>query len=224
MTLNSLITIQPVPPARIHICGIGPGNPGLIVPEVFQLVEASDWVAGGRRHLAVFDVSGKETLEIQNNIPEIIQKIKQSPNKKLTVLVSGDTGFHSLLRSFLDHFSAEELHVVPGISTYQYFFAKMGMTYEDAWIGSLHGRLVDFLKKVKTHQNVFLLTDVQNSWKHIAIRLSDHQLGECKMHVGNRLSYPDETIVTDTADRLKTQNYHFDLCAVIVINNKIAKL
>jgi cobalt-precorrin-7 (C5)-methyltransferase len=203
---------------QINICGIGPGNPDLILPVVFRLVEASNVVVGGNRHLAIFDLSGKKVLKVQNDIPEIIQKVKQAIGKQITVLVSGDTGFHSLLRSFQGHFTADELHVVPGISTYQYFFAKIALTYEDAWIGSVHGMLVDFIEKVKNNRKVFLLTDAKTSWKHIAESLSDNKLGECTMYVGNRLSYPDETIVKDTANRLKTKGFDFELCAVIIIN------
>lgn len=149
---------------KINICGIGPGNPDWILPEVIRLIESSYVIAGGHRHLATFNLEGKDTLEIRGNIPELIEKIKQLPNKKITVLVSGDTGFHSLLRSFQGHFSAEELYVVPGISTYQYFFARLAMSYEDAWIGSVHGTTDDFISEVEKYQKVFLLTDAKNSW------------------------------------------------------------
>jgi cobalt-precorrin-7 (C5)-methyltransferase len=207
---------------KINVCGIGPGDPGLIVPEVFRLVADSDWVVGGSRHLSLFDLAGKETLEIRNNIPDILQKIGQASDKKITVLVSGDTGFHSFLRTLTKKFAAADFIVVPGISTYQYFFAKTAMTYEDAWIGSVHGMHADFLEKVVTNRKVFLLTDAQNSWKHIANHLADHGLGNCTMYIGNRLSYPDETIVKDTANRFATQNHHFELCAVIIINENIS--
>jgi cobalt-precorrin-7 (C5)-methyltransferase len=203
---------------KINVCGIGPGNPDLIVPQVFRLVAASHLVIGGGRHIATFDVTGKETVELRNNIPEIIQRIKLSADKQVTVLVSGDTGFHSLLRSLLGHFTANGLNVVPGISTYQYFFAKIAMTYEDAWIGSVHGQQLDYVAKVKTHRKVFLLTDNQNSWQHIAENLSGNQLGNCMVYVGNRLSYTNETIVCDTAENMKTQSHNFDLCAVIIVN------
>lgn len=207
---------------KINVCGIGPGHPDLIVPQVHRLVAASDVVVGGERHLATFNVQGKQTLLLRNNIPEIIQQIKEWTDKRMTVLVSGDTGFHSLLRTLLGHFTPNDLNVVPGISTYQYFFAKTGMTYEDAWIGSVHGRPVDYLSKVKQFRKVFLLTDKQNAWQHIAQNLCDNQLGTCQMYVGNRLSYPDESIVCGTADNLKNESHDFDLCAVIIVYQNIS--
>jgi cobalt-precorrin-7 (C5)-methyltransferase len=203
---------------KINICGIGPGNSDLIVPEVFRLVAESTLVVGGSRHLAIFYLQGKETLVLRNNIEQIIETLKTSDHIAITVLVSGDTGFHSLLTTLLRHFTADELNVIPGISSYQYFFAKLAMTYHDAWIGSLHGMTVDYVMKVKSNRKTFLLTDSLNSWKRIAMYLSENGLGECEMYVGNRLSYPDEQILFGTANELKEQQHDFALCSVIIIN------
>ena len=203
---------------KINVCGIGPGNPELIVPEVFRLVAESTLVVGGSRHLEIFNVSDEETWVLRNNIEQIIETLKSSDHAVITVLVSGDTGFHSLLTTLLSHFTADELNVIPGISSYQYFFAKLAMTYHDAWIASVHGMTVDYVMKVKSNRKTFLLTDSLNSWKQIAMHLSENGLGECEMYVGNRLSYPDEQILFGTANELKDQQHDFRLCSVIIIN------
>jgi cobalt-precorrin-7 (C5)-methyltransferase len=206
---------------KINVCGIGPGNPDLIVPEVFRLVAESTLVVGGKRHLEIFNVSNKETWVLSNNIEQIIETLKTSDHIAITVLVSGDTGFHDLLTTLLRHFKPTELNVVPGISSYQYFFAKLAMTYHDAWIGSVHGMTVDYVTKVKSNRKAFLLTDSLNSWKQIATRLSESGLGECEMYVGNRLSYPDEQILFGTANELKEQQHDFGLCSVIILNKDL---
>lgn len=205
---------------RINVCGIGPGNPDLIVPEVFRLVAESTLLIGGKRHLETFNVEDKETLALSNNIDTIIETLKVSDHKMITVLVSGDTGFHSLLATILKHFNAKDLNVVPGISSFQYFFARLGMTYHDAWIGSVHGVTENFVEKIKLNHKSFLLTDSINSWKKIALELSNNYLGECEIHVGNRLSYSDEVILSGTANDIKDQQHNFGLCSVIIINNK----
>jgi cobalt-precorrin-7 (C5)-methyltransferase len=206
-------------PKKINVCGIGPGNRELIVPEVFRLVAESTLVVGGSRHLEIFDVNDKETWVLGNNIEQIIEALKILEHTAITVLVSGDTGFHSLLTTLLRHFKPMELNVVPGISSYQYFFAKLAMTYHDAWIGSLHGTTVDYVTKVRSNRKSFLLTDNLNSWKQIATHLSENGLGECEMYVGNRLSYADEQILFGTANELKEQQHDFGLCSVIILNN-----
>jgi cobalt-precorrin-7 (C5)-methyltransferase len=205
----------------INVCGIGPGNRELIVPEVFRLVAESSLLIGGKRHLEIFNVRDKESCVLSNNIEQIIETLKSSEHTAITVLVSGDTGFHSLLTTLLGHFSPTELNVVPGISSYQYFFAKLSMTYHDAWIGSVHGMTVDYVMKVKSNRKTFLLTDSLNSWKQIAEHLSQNGLGECDMYVGNRLSYPDEQILSGTANELKEQQHDFTLCSVIILNKDL---
>jgi len=65
------------------------------------------------------------------------------------------------------------------------------------------------------------LTDSLNSWKQIAKHLSQNGLGECDMYVGNRLSYPDEQILSGTANELKEQQHDFTLCSVIILNKDL---
>ena len=206
---------------KINVCGIGPGNPALIVPEVFRLVAESTLLVGGKRQLEIFETEGKELLVLSNNIEAIIEALKTSHHQKVTVLVSGDTGFHSLLTTLLRHFKAEELNVIPGISSFQYFFAKLGMTYHDAWIASVHGMDENYVEKVKQTTKSFLLTDNINSWKKIAQQLSENKLGHCQMYVGNRLSYADEHIISGTAFEIKELEFDFSLCSVIILNNNL---
>ena len=218
MKTSQIINMQ-----KINVCGIGPGHPDYILPEVVRLVQNSNLIVGAERHLEIFDLEGKERLELKNNLAEVIDILKVKKASTITVLVSGDTGFHSFLGTMLKSFSADELYVVPGISSYQYFFAKLGMSYEDAWIGSLHGMQANFIEQVKTHPKTFLLTDGVNSWKTIAKYLVNNHLGECTLHIGNRLSYADETIISAKAIDLQIYTNEFNLCAVIIINDKAIK-
>ncbi len=207
---------------KINICGIGPGNPDLILPAVFKLVAQADLIVGGERQLATFDTQGKPTFVFRKSVQELIDILKTTSCQQIVVLVSGDTGFHSLLASIRPHFQLSDLNVVPGISSYQYFFSKLGMQYNDAWIGSLHGQSIDFIAKLNEYKTVFLLTDKTNSWQLIAKKLCEKGLGDTMMFVGNRLSYPDETIIESTACQLQNAEHNFDLCAVILqIKNEL---
>lgn len=57
------------------------------------------------------------------------------------------------------------------------------------------------------------------SWKHIAERLEKAGLGNCRMHVGSRLSYPDERVISSTASALANMDKTLPLCAVIIEND-----
>ncbi|WP_243345880.1 precorrin-6y C5,15-methyltransferase (decarboxylating) subunit CbiE [Parabacteroides sp. FAFU027] len=206
----------------IYICGIGPGHPDYILPAVFRRVAESDLLIGGKRHLSLFDCTGKETIALSNNIDDIVCRLRQllqhNPDgKQVTLLVSGDTGFHSLLGTMERYFSSEDYVVIPGISSFQYLFAQVGMSYHDAHIASVHGQDADVVNLVRTHPKLFLLTDTHRSWKYIAQLLCDNGLGHCQMIVGDRFSYPDETILRKTARELENEEHEFGLCSVIIL-------
>lgn len=200
----------------IYICGIGPGNRQYILPTVFDVVQRCTVIAGGRRQLTLFDSSDKTVVEISGHSEEIVQLYERYQQQSIAILVSGDTGFHSLLRTFKRVHPTVQVEVIPGISSYQYFFARLQMTYEDAYIASLHGQMVSFIDKLREYPKLFLLTDAKNSWHYIAQQLCNHQLGNCMMHVGNHLSYPDETIISATASELLQAKHSFGLCSVII--------
>jgi cobalt-precorrin-7 (C5)-methyltransferase len=205
---------------KINVCGLGPGHPSLILPAVCTLVKESDVVIGGERHLSVFDLKEKEILVIRDNMEQVMRVLLARESKKVSVLVSGDTGFYSMLRVIRDRFSADELNVVPGISSFQYLFARLGMSYENACLVSLHGKEADIVAKVRQHPIVFCLTDHKQSWQYIARELCLNGLGDCTMHLGNRLSYEDESIISGKAADLIQKEFGFKLCSVIIENGK----
>lgn len=208
----------------IYICGIGPGHPDYILPKVFRRVADSDLLIGGKRHLSLFDCAGKETIALSNNIDDIVCHLRKlllhNPDgKQVTLLVSGDTGFHSLLGTMERYLSPDDYVVIPGISSYQYLFAKMGMSYHDAHIASVHGCDADIIGWVNLHPKLFLLTDASRSWKYIALLLCENGMGHYRMIVGDRLSYSDETIMQKTADALVNEEHEFGLCSVIILKS-----
>jgi precorrin-6y C5,15-methyltransferase (decarboxylating) CbiE subunit len=58
--------------------------------------------------------------------------------KKVAVLVSGDPGLKSLAARVIDRFGREGCRVIPGISSVQTAFARLGLEWYDARIISAH--------------------------------------------------------------------------------------
>jgi len=202
--------------SSINICGLGPGNPLYILPIVHQIADQSDTLIGGERHLLNFNTKGKEVFVLKNNLDDVISLCKNRGAKKICLVVSGDTGFYSMLSFMKRHFPLEELNMIPGISSFQYLFARVGLSYENAKLLSLHGREMDVVNEVKNNELVFCLTDKKLSWKYIAEQLVTNDLGFCLMYIGNNLSYPNETIIEAKADELIERKGDFELCSVII--------
>ncbi len=203
---------------HIIICGIGPGNPDYIVPAVFNKVNQADILIGGKRQLEIFNGLTKQTCLFDGKLNNLKEIISNCTEMNIVVLVSGDTGFYSLRRFLTHEFPLTAIEIIPGISSYQYFYARLGMGYENAFLGSLHGAEAGYIEKLEHFDSVFLLTDLKNNWKSIAQNLVEKGYGQLKMHLGNNLSYPDEKIISETASEISFQDFEFKLCSVIIEN------
>lgn len=201
---------------ELCICGIGPGHPDYILPAVHQEVKAADLLVGARRQLETFQTYGKTDLLFTGKLQQLKQDLAQREEEKIVVLVSGDTGFHSLRRFLQQAITDRTIRCIPGISSFQYLYAKLGLGYENAYKASMHGTTTQFVSKLDEYESVFLLTDRQNNWKTIAGMLAESGHSRATMHIGNRLSYPDEQIITATAEEVLQLDFSFSLCAVII--------
>ena len=84
---------------KIKVAGLGPGNPDYILPAVKKAVAASDMVIGGKRNIESIKelLEGKEIKYIDSKLAELTEYMKQNRTKRITVIVSGDPGFYSML-------------------------------------------------------------------------------------------------------------------------------
>lgn len=97
---------------------------------------------------------------------------------RVALLVSGDVGFFSAagkLREKLLKYG--EVKLFCGLSSMQYLCAKVGVSYENACIKSLHGRNGDVLGAVSYHEKTFVLTGGDNNAAEICRSLSEAGLG-----------------------------------------------
>ena len=87
-----------------------------------------------------------------------------------------------------------EVQIFPGISSVIYLAAKLGKSWEDAKILSMHGRSQNFIHVVANHEKTFLILG-KSAGKEICEKLKYYHLEQVTVSVGNHLSYPDEEIV-----------------------------
>ncbi|MEG0379039.1 MAG: precorrin-6y C5,15-methyltransferase (decarboxylating) subunit CbiE, partial [Eubacterium sp.] len=121
-------------------------------------------------------------------------------SKKTAIVVSGDCGFYSLLTYTKKSVPSEDIEAIPGISSLQYLFAKIGKTWQDAEMMSLHGRDQDLLKRVATGNKVGILTDGDHNTAYIAKMLADAGYNNKWLYVGEDLSYDDERLTRLTVE------------------------
>lgn len=201
---------------KFTIVGMGPGHPDYVLPIASRALDNADLIIGGRRHIAPFENSGKILVQVEGQImklPEIIREKMDS--HKIVVAVSGDTGFYSLLSFMRRHFEEDAFDVIPGIGSLQYMYGRIGRVHQNSFVGSVHGRDLEFAELVKEYETVGLLTDQKNTPSVIAQNLIDDHQEEVMMYVGERLSYEDEQITKGRPSEILGQNFD-DLVVVIL--------
>jgi precorrin-6y C5,15-methyltransferase (decarboxylating) CbiE subunit len=182
------------------VAGIGPGESGYRIPAADQAAVEADLLIGGERHLALFHHLGKEALCLSGKIsllPDIIRERWLS--QKITILVSGDPGYHSLLGLISRNFAPREYHVIPGISSFQLAAARTGKPWQDDLLLSLHGRVPENWKEIvigalDSGKRVFFLTDSFHSPRWIGENLYLQRLSHCKVSLFYLLGHEEENV------------------------------
>lgn len=204
----------------LYVVGLGPGNLNYTTQAALDIISRCDVLAGGRRNLDSLKHFGKEELVIDNGLNETFQDIDKIREEKMVcVVVSGDPGFYSLLGYIKRRYPKEEAKVIPGISSFQYMFCKLGRQWKDYSLFSLHGineGLENRLKEcMKEEKGVILLTDKFSAPDKIAKCLFKMGYDSCNMIVGENLSYEDERIISGNPKDVESMKFS-DLNVVVI--------
>lgn len=201
---------------QINVVGIGPGHPDWLLPIGRKTLMASDVVIGGRRQLAELASFVKDTRLLEGNYAETAAWIlENAETQRISVAVSGDTGFYSLLTYLKKHLPGIELNVIPGIGSLQYFFGRLGLSWEHAVLLSAHGRELN-LQQIEENTLAGILTDSLMTPGAIASELSLLEKGDFWMAVGENLSYDNETITLARAEEVREMLFE-PLNAVLIV-------
>lgn len=187
---------------QIDIVGIGMGSPETLTREAAEALDACDCMIGAKRMLEAAARSGVPCYaEIAPG--KIAECVAAHPeHRRVAVVMSGDSGFFSGTKKLLPLLAGHHVRVIPGLSSMQVLCARLQTSWDDARAISLHGRAGSVVPEVLKHGKVFALTDGADALKRLCADLVDAGLGDAKVAVGQRLSYPDEAIVTGTAAEL----------------------
>lgn len=209
---------------KIIVVGIGPGNPDYLLPIARQKIsEAKILVAGKRANLTYNKIANggkgaEKSIAVTGDIAGVMRFIADElAHHDVTVLVSGDPGYYSLLDAIRREFPAEVIEVIPGISAMQLAFAKIALPWHDADLLSFHGRVP--AKEQLQYQSgriLGMLSDRQyNSQTIPQVLQAASWPKSAACYICSRLSYADEKIIATTlGEAEKLPAYSF--CIVIV--------
>lgn len=202
---------------KFRIIGIGPGREDYLLPIARKEIENADCLVGAKRLLSLFAHLKKEKIYLEGHFNDAILYIKKNwAKKRIAVLVSGDPGLYSFLEQVKKSLKKQSYEVIPGISALQLAFAKIGESWNDAKIISLHGRsLGNLARQVKASPKVFLLSDSRFPPDKIASYLLGRGTGNRRAVVFENLTYPQERII-DTDFKKLSKMKDFGLCVMVI--------
>lgn len=200
----------------VYIVGIGPGSPKYIIPLAVETMEKVDVIIGfARATTSISKIGTKKT--IVKSLKDILNYITVNKDKNIAIIASGDPCFYGITNYIKSNYNGT-IEIVPGISSFQYLMCKLKKPWQNAYLGSMHGRKEKFIEIVRNHEVSVWLTDKSNSPQVLCEKLFENNI-KATIYVGEELSYVDERIVKGTVEEIKDKV--FENLSVVVIESII---
>lgn len=205
---------------KINVVGLGPGNIKYLSTTGIDCIKEAEIIIGSTRQLSDLKtiISEKQEIYILGKLSELITYLKENVERKITIIVSGDTGYYSLVPYLSKNLSKDILNIIPNISSYQYLFSKLVENWQNFRLASVHGREFDYIKNINDEdiEGLVLLTDdIQNPYE-ITKKLYDNGIRNLTVIVGENLSYDNEKITILEIESYKKLNRKFDINILIL--------
>jgi len=196
----------------VYIVGIGPGSPKYIIPLAVETMENVDVIIGFERAImSIPKVKSKKI--IVKTLNEIIDYINENVEKDIAIIASGDPCFYGITNYIKVNYK-NQIEIIPGISSFQYLMCKLQKPWQNAYLGSMHGRREEFIEIVRVHETSVWFTDKSNSPQALCTELFDNNI-KATVYVGEELSYEDERIIKGLAQDIKDKTFN-DLSVVVI--------
>ena len=197
---------------KIILSGIGMGNTDGMTREAYHAFEEAEIIFGAERMLE--NLPGKGIKVPYYRADDIISYLIEHPQyTKVAAAFSGDSGFYSGAQSMkkaLEEANEKgilksETTILPGISSVSALAARLGVSWNDAVLASIHGRRTNVVNLVRKNTKVFLLLSGKNDFEMLVNKFREAGINNVKISAGYRLSYPDEKLFTFYLDEFETK-------------------
>ena len=212
-----LAETYPLQKRKISVIGVGPGNEALLTAEAKAALSECDAVLGAKSVTDALTVPAKPVFH--EYLPQkVLDVLNAHPSiRRAAVVMRGDVGFYSGTKKLLEALKDEDVTLIPGVSSVALFAAKLGVSWDDAALVSLHGRDANLIRTAARNRKTFVLAGGDHTPDRIFQTLCTYGMGDLSCAVGERLSYPDEMITRGTAESLKDKR--FDSLSIVYIAN-----
>ncbi|MGN0345406.1 MAG: precorrin-6A reductase [Lachnospiraceae bacterium] len=209
----------------LTLVGIGMGTPEQMTLEAQHALEQAQVIFGAKRMLeAVREFPAEKVCEYRRE--QIAVYLCEHPQlTRAAVVFSGDVGFYSGADSFGECLNCGEkswtVCRIAGISSVNYFAAKLGVAWQDVKLCSVHGRNVNLLKQIMQNSKVFSLLNGGEQLAELAGQLHNNGLDHVRLSVGYDLGYETEEIWRGSISEFLNRPVRTGLCVALFENEDV---
>ncbi len=207
---------------ELLLVGIGIGTPDGMTGEARAALAGVSVIFGAKRMLeAVQGFFGEKVCFYEGG--RIAAYLREHPRvRRAAVVLSGDVGFFSGAAKLDALFSGEGWQVrrICGVSSLNYFAAKLGVPWQDMKLCSAHGREAGLPTQILRNRRVFSLFNDGAQLVELARSLPDEALAGVRLFVGFDLGYETEEIWRGTLGEFASEKPRKGLCVALFENGQ----
>ncbi len=181
---------------NITVIGIGDDGCVGLTSRAVNAVARCQVLAGGSRQLEFFPQFEGRRVVFKNGLTAAIDElIELADENTICVLASGDPLFFGIGSLLVKRFGAERMEIIPQPSSIQQAFARVGRSWNDATIVSLHGKPLEGLTtRLKRTAKAAVLTDDKNTPSVLARHMLEYGEADWRAWVCENLCGPNEKV------------------------------
>ncbi|MGE7913733.1 precorrin-6y C5,15-methyltransferase (decarboxylating) subunit CbiE [Lysinibacillus xylanilyticus] len=188
----------------MKLIGIGDNGQESLLPQYVQWIEDCEVLVGGERVLEFFPNFTGEKIIIKGGLSTLVERLS-TETRNTVILASGDPLFYGIGGYLAKKLNVE---VYSYMSSVQLAFSKMGESWQDAYVTSIHGRSMKGLaQRIDGKKKVALLTDAENNPNALARYLKHFGMTEYNAFVAENLQGINEKFGSYSLDELETTDF-----------------
>lgn len=187
----------------LTIVGIGEEGLAGLGDEARRAIAEAVVLFGGKRHLALTPVRpGQERIQWPHPFATAYELLLQRRGTPVCVLASGDPMWFGIGGSLGQRLAAEEMRVLPAVSSISLAAARMGWALQEVRVLPAHGRPIDAVRlHLGQGVRLLLLSADGQTPNRLAALLDTSGYGESRLWVFERLGGPAERRIEGRASQ-----------------------
>ncbi|HEV7373046.1 precorrin-6y C5,15-methyltransferase (decarboxylating) subunit CbiE [Arenibaculum sp.] len=189
--------------AWLAVVGIGEDGLGGLSEAARRLVEGSEVLIGGERHLAMVPdgPARRERLAWPSPLSALVERIVERRGRRVCVLASGDPMCYGVGVTLARRVSFEEMTILPAPGAFALACARLGWPRAEIDTLTLHGRPIELLHAhVQPGARLLVLSADRTTPESVAALLRERGYGPSRIAVLEHLGGPRERIFEATAE------------------------